>query len=476
MLKEKILFKLKKNFEKRITIFIVFLCFLISLLTKLYLITFILIILLTFNKFILSLFFGKYFIFFFKNYFLINHNLYGYSLKPNTTSKTKDFLIFDRFIYENNDLNQSDINFFKIHNRKHVDIDESGFRKNVKFKISNNSLEKRKLKIFCSGGSTTFGSFLNNDETWPSLMAKNLNNRGVECEIINGGVPGWSSANELARFKHEVKQIKPDILILHQGWNDEFNFSELRNYNVDYNKELRNVESALHFHTSKNFNILNYNPIIFLFLKNFFESKFFKHLSFTNHQRWKVLLEKKYFIFWQNNLEKFREICDEHNIKLYITDYPCLVDFFDNKSLRENLIKNSRLTKDHAEYQAISKFLISTFLENQNFAKYIPIDNLFENFSPNERLNYFHDEIHCTRKGNLYLSDKISNILIKDLNLEISNFYNQINDKKKINLNSIISEKYNFIDETIKSKHIEKFLINKSLNHKEISTYNYTLG
>ena len=40
---------------------------------------------------------------------------------------------------------------------------------------------------------------------------------------------GWSSENELRRFKNEIIFYEPDILLLHQGWNEEFYFSSLRN-------------------------------------------------------------------------------------------------------------------------------------------------------------------------------------------------------------------------------------------------------
>ena len=47
---------------------------------------------------------------------------------------------------------------------------------------------------------------------------------GHNVEVINGGVFGWSSENELRRFKNEIIFYEPDILLLHQGWNEEFYF------------------------------------------------------------------------------------------------------------------------------------------------------------------------------------------------------------------------------------------------------------
>ena len=476
MFKEKLLIKIKNLLEEK---FIYFLLLIISInlyFFEQYKTLFFILFIFVFNCLIFPIFFGKNFEYFFKNFFLIDNKKFGYSLKPNANSKDESLLIFDRFIYGVEKKNNQDLNFFKSINRKDVKIDELGYRINlVNNKNYFNPKSSKSIKILCSGGSTTFGSFLNNNETWPALLENELRTKGIDCNVINGGVPGWNSSNEFSRFLTDVDRIKPNLVILHQGWNDEFVFSELKKKELCENNFERGIESALHFHTKIKLNIFKYNPILFNILKLFFSFKFKEKMNFENFNRWKVLYEKKFFEIWQNNLNKFRLLCDKNNIKLYIVDYPCLAHFFDNKSLRNFIIKNSRLTEDYAEYQAISKLLISIFLKYQNFAKLIPLDNKFENLSPEERLEYFFDEIHMTEKGNLYLAKIISKTLTTHFDNNFNKFYNNVGDKEKINFNSIINKKFNFIDHKINKKMIEKFLNKKSFNKKDISTFNYTL-
>ena len=474
MYKEKILLKLKKLLENNYVIFFLISIVVISILIQNFLILFLTSFLLLFNYFIFKFFFGKNFIYFFKNYFLIDDIKYGYKLKPDTNSKNVKPFIFDRFIYSNYNNNLNEIENYTNEKRKYLNVDKNGYRLNSNSYQINK--DKKKLKIFCSGGSTTFGSFLNNNETWPAILERQLIINGINSEVINGGVPGWSSGNEIIRLKNEIENIKPDIIILHQGWNDEFIFSELNNYNFLKKNQLRGTESALHFHVSKNLQIFKYNPILFMIMKKYFSKKFSNNIDFKNKKRWETLLFKKYFEIWQNNLLEFRKISDEYQIKLYITDYPCLVDFFDSKSTRDYLVKNSRLDFDYAQYQAISKLLISTFIRNQNYAKPIDLGDYHLKISAEDKLKYFFDEIHLTNKGNIFLSNVISKEILKDLNKNFNNIYQNKNDKKSIDFNLLIQSKYQFIDYFIKKKIVEKHLDSNSLTKDQISTFNYTLN
>ena len=80
-----------------------------------------------------------------------------------------------------------------------------------------------------------------------------------------------------------------------------------------------------------------------------------------------------------------------------------------------------------------------------------------------------------TEKGNLYLAKIISKTLEAHYDNNFKDFYKNITDKEKINFNSIINKSYNFIDQKINKKMIEKFLNKKSFSQKELSTFNYTL-
>ena len=83
---------------------------------------------------------------------------------------------------------------------------------------------KEKIRIVTLGGSTTYGVGVNNDETWPSHLAKEL---GANYEVINMGVPGYSSRENLLQSEMYLSELQPDLAIYYIGLND------LRNINIE---------------------------------------------------------------------------------------------------------------------------------------------------------------------------------------------------------------------------------------------------
>ncbi|MGQ0645257.1 MAG: SGNH/GDSL hydrolase family protein [Elusimicrobiota bacterium] len=77
-------------------------------------------------------------------------------------------------------------------------------------------------RIVCLGDSCTFGATADAD-TYPALLEKNLNAAGAgPVEVINAGVPGYSSWQGLVFWREDVARLKPDVLVLYLGWNDIF--------------------------------------------------------------------------------------------------------------------------------------------------------------------------------------------------------------------------------------------------------------
>ena len=86
--------------------------------------------------------------------------------------------------------------------------------------------EKRtnKTRIVTLGGSTTYGVGVNNNETWPSHLAKEL---GDDYEVINLAVPGYSSRENMVQSEMYLSELHPDLAIYYIGLND------LRSINIE---------------------------------------------------------------------------------------------------------------------------------------------------------------------------------------------------------------------------------------------------
>jgi lysophospholipase L1-like esterase len=80
---------------------------------------------------------------------------------------------------------------------------------------------KDSLRVVCMGNSSTFGWGVPPDSTYPRLLQAELEGRlGREVEVINAGVPGYSSIQGLALLEREVRALSPDVITLSFGAND----------------------------------------------------------------------------------------------------------------------------------------------------------------------------------------------------------------------------------------------------------------
>jgi lysophospholipase L1-like esterase len=76
--------------------------------------------------------------------------------------------------------------------------------------------EKTKKRIIVVGGSTAFGTGLqNDDETFAQHLEHLLN-----AEVINAAVVGHASGQELVYLLTELVDLQPDLVITLNGWND----------------------------------------------------------------------------------------------------------------------------------------------------------------------------------------------------------------------------------------------------------------
>jgi len=105
-------------------------------------------------------------------------------------------------------------------------------RRRPKFEVITNSrgfqgqeFEERKpegvLRIVCMGNSSTFGWGVPPDSSYPRLLEKILEeSSGGDVEVINAGVPGYSSLQGLVLFEREISTLEPDIVTVSYGAND----------------------------------------------------------------------------------------------------------------------------------------------------------------------------------------------------------------------------------------------------------------
>jgi lysophospholipase L1-like esterase len=79
---------------------------------------------------------------------------------------------------------------------------------------------KTRKRIVVLGGSTTYCIGVDDTETYPAQLQRRL---GDGYEVINLGVPGYSSVEHIIQTALWFSDIQPDIAIYYMGWNDARN-------------------------------------------------------------------------------------------------------------------------------------------------------------------------------------------------------------------------------------------------------------
>lgn len=83
----------------------------------------------------------------------------------------------------------------------------------------------RRPIILTLGGSTTDG--VTYGHSWPEELAQILEENNIEATVVNGGMGGYSTNQELLKLVRDGIEFQPDIVISYSGINDRGRYSAL---------------------------------------------------------------------------------------------------------------------------------------------------------------------------------------------------------------------------------------------------------
>ena len=102
------------------------------------------------------------------------------------------------------------------------------------------------LRLIAYGGSTTFCYNLETDRAWPLQLQQELRARGnTKTQVLNGGAIMWSIGHELARAKRDLPRLKPDVVIIYSGINEDANAGLLAAEGVSLERALQEGRHGL---------------------------------------------------------------------------------------------------------------------------------------------------------------------------------------------------------------------------------------
>ena len=116
----------------------------------------------------------------------------------------------------------------KPYHGNYINVDTNGIRLTVLAKpIQQES--RPPLKIFMLGGSTMWGTGARDAFTIPSILAQELQSKGVAAEVINFGESGYVSTQEVITLQLQLQKGQvPDLVIFYGGVNDTYSAYQQR--------------------------------------------------------------------------------------------------------------------------------------------------------------------------------------------------------------------------------------------------------
>ncbi len=99
------------------------------------------------------------------------------------------------------------------------------------------------FRIIALGDSCTFGVG-SQEATYPQLLEAKLNNTGNKYQVINAGVPAYTSSQLFLYLQHELINYKPDLILVYIGWNNIWTYKNPV-ANTAYSPQVRKLSRVL---------------------------------------------------------------------------------------------------------------------------------------------------------------------------------------------------------------------------------------
>ncbi len=275
--------------------------------------------------------------------------------------------------------------------------------------------KKNEVRIICLGDSVTFGLGVDNEDTYPYYLENFLQDKykNKKIEVLNAGIPGFSSDQGLFLFKRNCLYLKPDLVLISFGIND---------YVRPLNQTIQKVKKRSFSNELVKSIVNGLNEFFMNF--HFYRLLYFSKVIFSKNKNYgtkskKIPIRTK-LLDYRNNLLKMAMLAKSNN---------CEVIFLSEYSLPYTIGSLPRSGKYFKVMKEVAKSTNSYFLDVREKFKEIEEHNL-------ERLvELFFDLCHPTPKGNKTLAKFIfdfivQNRIIEKLPLKVNHFQLNVEPEK----------------------------------------------
>ena len=243
------------------------------------------------------------------------------------------------------------------------------------------------FRIVAMGGSTTAGMY-ENELTYPRLLERMLNQSSTgkrKTEVINAGVWGYTSCQVMKRYKKDIVDLKPDLILLMSGWND---INKIRTSGI----------------TKRSQYCMNHHPVLV-------RSNIFRFLRFKTGDAFKKNpSELGVEVFQENSkyyLENLREIIEDAGLNGTHVVLVSLPSLFETRALDKfsGYEQFGRYSLQEIEYRQRAVIYINSLKKklSEEYQHVFYIDNGVSPLTVGKS-KFFSDTIHPTGAGNRVLA------------------------------------------------------------------------
>lgn len=276
----------------------------------------------------------------------------------------------------------------KLSRRQILDINLGyGYRMNYKYPGFDVYGDDAKFvkRIVTLGGSTTDGQY-SVMKSWPKQLYDKYGKPNNYC-IINGGCVGYDSSQELIKLMRDVVNLKPNILIVYNGYNDAF-------YGAERTNQFENK------YIDKIFDAGN---------KNITDWKM-GWQNFVRYDVWKGVPDRRdLYTIWIQNLCMMELYCRMNNIRFYAFLQPMLMSKNNIEISDKNRILMSKVVYSERQLSAMCKFREYGKLCSNQYPWFTDLSSALDG------KDGYLDMCHLNEYGNEIIADCVWNVICKDL-------------------------------------------------------------
>ncbi len=175
------------------------------------------------------------------------------------------------------------------------------------------------VRILIIGDSITFGTGVPKEFTYAKFLERLLNRNGQKFEVLNGGVEGYNTVQQIAWFFHHLYKLEPDVVIVGYCLND-------RGFHIPEFRRKGNVAEIIFY--SYNYPYVFPLPGNRFFLTHVRSYALFQSalsglfMKINKSEHVKRYIPEESSKPMEEALVKLRNYCDEKGIKLFVIIFP----------------------------------------------------------------------------------------------------------------------------------------------------------